>query len=465
MLIAHYFPTEDAMKASKKALIVNRLGDIGLLFGIALTQARFGTLGFVELENEALSHPDLITAGLGFLLVCGFLAKSAQFPLQVWLPDAMAGPTPVSALIHAATMVAAGIYLLVRIDFLLLPNVSSLIALLGAAMAVYAGFCAVTQRDIKKVLAYSTLSQLGYMAATAGLGMMGLALFHLATHAFFKALLFLGAGSVILGCHHEQDIFKMGGLRRRMPWTAWTFLIGVMAISGVTFTSGFFSKDAILLAAYDSNSVVFFMLMGGALLTAFYMGRLQWLIFHGEPRSKEAEHATECEPVVVIPLVILCIFAAIAGFSSLWPVQLGEIFFAELAAVHDSQGNLLVMTFGTLAWIFGFWGSWNLYRNVKDQDPLSEKAPTFFRLCESRLFFDEFYDWCIARPLRRIASIFEVMELLFISGLMARGLAGVTALLGFTASAVHRGGVRQYAIWFVGGLLFLIACARGWLNY
>ena len=465
MLIAHYFTTDEAKAASKKALIVNRLGDLGFLLGIALTYARFGTLEFTELQQEALAHPDLLTAGLGFLLVCGFVAKSAQFPLQVWLPDAMAGPTPVSALIHAATMVAAGIYLLVRIDFLLVPEVASLIALLGAAMVLYAGFCALTQRDVKKVLAYSTLSQLGYMAATAGLGRPGLALFHLATHAFFKALLFLGAGSGIMGCHHQQDVFQMGGLGKRMPWTARTFLLGVLAISGVTFTSGFFSKDAMLLAAYDSSTAVFSMLLAGALLTSFYMGRLHWLVFHGQARSQVATEAKESERVMVFPLVILALFATIGGFSALWPIQLGEVFFAELETVHASRGHLLVMTFGTFAWIFGLWGSWNLYRLTKQADPLSEKAPMFFRLCESRLFFDEIYDLCVRRSLRRIANVLQALELLFISGLMARGLAGVAALLGFAASAVHRGGVRTYALWFVTGLIAFLAYARGWLEF
>jgi len=464
MLIAHYFPTEEAKAASKKALIVNRLGDVCFLLGIALTYARFGTLEFTVLEGEALSHPDLLTTGLGFLLICGFVAKSAQFPLHVWLPDAMAGPTPVSALIHAATMVAAGIYLLVRIDFLLVPEVTSLIALLGAAMALYAGFCALTQRDVKKVLAYSTLSQLGYMAATAGLGMPGLAMFHLATHAFFKALLFLGAGSVIMSCHHEQDIFQMGGLSKRMPWTARTFLLGVLAISGVTFTSGFFSKDAMLLAAYDASSPVFAMLLGGALLTSFYMGRLYWVVFHGEARSKTAAEAQENEPVVIVPLLVLAFFATIGGFSFLWPHELSQAFVPELETVHDSSGHLFVMTFGTLAWVFGLSASWCFYGGSKDTDPLVEKAPDFFRLCESRLFFDEVYDSCIRRPLRRMAKVLEAMELLFVSGLMARGTAGIVALLGFAASTAHRGGVRAYALWFVAGLVALLVYAGGWLE-
>ncbi len=465
LLIAHYFHTDEARAASKKALVINRLGDIGFLLGIVLTQVRFNTLEFAELEQAALAQPELLTAGLGFLLICGFVAKSAQFPLHVWLPDAMAGPTPVSALIHAATMVAAGIYLLVRIDFLLVQEVFSLIALLGGAMALYAGFCALVQRDVKKVLAYSTLSQLGYMSATVAIGMSGLAMFHLATHAFFKALLFLGAGSVILGCHHEQDVFRMGGLRKRMPWTSWTFLLGVLAISGVTFTSGFFSKDAMLLAAYEENLPVFVMFLVGALLTALYMGRLHWLIFHGESRSKAARQASEPGLTIIAPLVALALLAVLGGFVSLWPESLSSVFVQELEHVHESTGNRLVMTFGALAWILGLWGSWNLYARTGDEDPLMKKAPVFFRLCESKLFFDEVYDFCIRRPLRHVAKVFEALELLFISGLMVRGTAGIVALLGLATSAVHRGGLRVYALWFVVGLVVLLGYALAWWEF
>ena len=259
LLIAHYFSTDEAAQASKKAFIVNRVGDFGFLIGIVLTYWAFGTVNLYELADLVDFDPSLVTTFLGLALACGFVGKSAQFPLHVWLPDAMAGPTPVSALIHAATMVAAGIYLLLRIDFMFTPQALSLLAILGAGMGLYAGFCALVQRDIKKILAYSTLSQLGYMAAAFGLGMPGIALFHLMTHAFFKALMFLGSGSVIHACHHEQDIFNYGGLRKKMPITAFTFLIGVLAISGVNFLSGYFSKDAILLSAYNFNMPVFVM--------------------------------------------------------------------------------------------------------------------------------------------------------------------------------------------------------------
>ena len=244
--------------------------------------------------------------------MCGFLGKSAQFPLHVWLPDAMAGPTPVSALIHAATMVAAGIYFLIRVQFLITADVLNTIAWLGAAMALYAGICALTQKDIKKILAYSTLSQLGFMSAAFGLGYPGIALFHLTTHAFFKALMFLGSGSVIYGCHHEQNIFKMGGLSKRMPITTLTFGIGVLAISGFPFLSGFFSKDAILIAANLGNLPIFITLMIAAFLTSFYMGRLYWITFFGKPGSDHADRP-ETPIVMWLPLVILAILSIAGG--------------------------------------------------------------------------------------------------------------------------------------------------------
>ena len=247
LLIAHYYSTDEAAQASKKAFIVNRIGDFGFLIGIVLTYWAFDTVNLVEIENQLNNilawnqeNPQSqvltpVTTALCLALACGFIGKSAQFPLHVWLPDAMAGPTPVSALIHAATMVAAGIFLLVRIEFLFTDHGLSLVALLGAGMGLYAGFCALVQRDIKKILAYSTLSQLGYMAAAFGLGMSGLAMFHLMTHAFFKALMFLGSGSVIHACHHEQDIFNYGGLRKKMPITAYTFLVGCLPFPEFVF--------------------------------------------------------------------------------------------------------------------------------------------------------------------------------------------------------------------------------------
>ncbi|MEK9634803.1 MAG: NADH-quinone oxidoreductase subunit L, partial [Opitutae bacterium] len=331
LLIAHYYSTDEAAQASKKAFIVNRIGDFGFLIGIVLTYWAFDTVNLVEIENQLSNllawnqeNPQSqiltpVTTALCLALACGFIGKSAQFPLHVWLPDAMAGPTPVSALIHAATMVAAGIFLLVRIEFLFTDHALSLVALLGAGMGLYAGFCALVQRDIKKILAYSTLSQLGYMAAAFGLGMPGLAMFHLMTHAFFKALMFLGSGSVIHACHHEQDIFNYGGLRKKMPFTAYTFLVGVLAISGVCFLSGYFSKDAILLSAYNLNVPVFVLLYAGAILTSFYMFRLYFIAFEGESRSKYAKQAHENSSLMTAPLVVLAVLSVIGGYHAIFP--------------------------------------------------------------------------------------------------------------------------------------------------
>ncbi len=281
-LINHYCHKQSAADASKKAFIVNRVGDFGFILGIILCYWKNGTVNLTELgAGHALVYSRLIP----LLLFCGAVGKSAQLPLQVWLPDAMEGPTPVSALIHAATMVAAGIYMLCRIHVLMVPPAMTVIAWVGTLTALYSALCAVTQRDIKKVLAYSTLSQLGYMVAAFGLGSVSASMFHLTTHAFFKALLFLGSGSVIVGCHHEQDIFRMGGLRARMPVTFWTFTVAVAAIAGLPGLAGFFSKDAILVLAFGSNKAVFAVLALTAVLTAFYMLRLWKIVFLGSARS------------------------------------------------------------------------------------------------------------------------------------------------------------------------------------
>ena len=463
LLIAHYFQTDEAKEASKKAFIVNRVGDLGFLIGIVLAYWTFGTVNLVELGALLDADPDRATTGIVLALACGFVGKSAQFPLHVWLPDAMAGPTPVSALIHAATMVAAGIFLLARIDFLFTPEALSLVALLGAAMGLYAGFCALVQRDIKKILAYSTLSQLGYMAAAFGLGLEGVALFHLTTHAFFKALLFLGSGSVIHACHHEQDVFKMGGLRARMPVTANTFLIGVLAISGVNFLSGYFSKDAILLAAYNLNLPVFVVLYAGALLTAFYMFRLYFIAFCGEARSKKAEEARESPSVMTGPLMVLAVLSAVGGFEALWPGVLFDAFREDLSRVHEMPNHLWMVALGTAAWIIGLLASRKYYGNIgkSEQDPIAEKAPAFYQLCATKLYFDEAYDFYVSRIQQAGARVAEVFELLFLSGLMVRGSAGVAGLFALLGKSLYSGRIHAYAFWFIIGTIAFLAYAAG----
>ena len=464
LLIAHYFSTEEAAKASRKAFIVNRIGDFGFLIGIVLTYWIFGTVSLAELGAEANFRPHLVSTFLCLALACGFIGKSAQFPLHVWLPDAMAGPTPVSALIHAATMVAAGIYLLLRIEFLFTPEALALLALLGASMGLYAGFCALVQRDIKKILAYSTLSQLGYMAAAFGLGMPGIALFHLMTHAFFKALMFLGSGSVIHACHHEQDIFKYGGLRKRMPITAYTFLIGVLAISGVCFLSGYFSKDAILLGAYNLNLPVFIVLYAGAILTALYMFRLYFITFEGEPRSKYAKQAKENSPLMTGPLIVLAVLSVIGGYHALFPVEIVGALIEDIRRVAQMDNHLWMIILGTLAWVGGALAARKLYGTVEQDDPLASKAPAFFALCRSKLFFDEIYGLYVKRIQDPFARFLEVMELLFISGLMVRGAAGVAGLFALVAKAFYVGKIHAYALWFILGTLGFLAYAVGFIG-
>jgi NADH-quinone oxidoreductase subunit L len=464
LLIAHYFTTEEAAQASKKAFIVNRIGDFGFLIGIVLTYWTFGTVHLSELADLANFDPNLVTTALCLALACGFIGKSAQFPLHVWLPDAMAGPTPVSALIHAATMVAAGIYLLLRIEFLFTAQALALLALLGAGMGLYAGFCALVQRDIKKILAYSTLSQLGYMAAAFGLGMPGIALFHLMTHAFFKALMFLGSGSVIHACHHEQDIFNYGGLRKRMPITAYTFLIGVLAISGVNFLSGYFSKDAILLGAYNLNLPVFIILYAGALLTALYMFRLYFITFEGEPRSKYAKQANETSALMTGPLIVLAVLSVIGGYHTIFPVAIVDVLMPDIHRVEAMDNHLWMIILGTFAWVVGALTARKLYGGVGQVDPLASKFPPFFALCRSKLFFDEIYGFYIKRIQDPFARFAEVMELLFISGLMVRGSAGIAGIFALIGKACYIGKIHAYALWFIFGTLGFLAYAAGLLG-
>ena len=304
-------------EAAKKAFMTTRVGDVFMLIGLLIIYAKIGSFGFKEVfagvQAGQLGGGLLTVAGIGLFM--GAVGKSAQFPLQVWLPDAMAGPTPVSALIHAATMVAAGVYLAARMFPIFTPDALQFIAWTGGITAVMAALVAFTQTDIKKVLAYSTISQLGYMMLGVGVGAPWAGMYHLTTHAFFKACLFLGSGSVIHAMHHAQDLKDMGGLRKKMPITFWTFIVATLALAGIPLMSGFYSKDAILFTALRNGQYLLFALgFFGAFLTAFYMTRMVWLCFFGEPRNKEKyDHAHESPLVMTVPLVIL-------AFLSLGPV-------------------------------------------------------------------------------------------------------------------------------------------------
>ncbi len=470
LLINHWHEKPSAAEASKKAFIVNRVGDFGFLLGILACYYCNGTVNLTELAGKSASGGLVFSTLIPLLLFCGAVGKSAQMPLHVWLPDAMEGPTPVSALIHAATMVAAGIYMLCRIHMLMVPDALTVIMWVGVVTALYAAFCAVAQSDIKKVLAYSTLSQLGYMVAAFGLGSLasghaegeahkvvviagvGAAMFHLTTHAFFKALMFLGSGSVIHGCHHEQDIFKMGGLSKRMPLTFATFTIGVLAIIGMPLFAGFYSKDAILYLALEKNQAVFFLLALTAILTAFYMVRMWKLVFLGAPRSEASEHAHEGGISLTLPLVVLAGLSIVGGQGFFWQRIGGEI--ASLVPVAHGGAHLAILLVSIGVMVVGAGSGYLLYRSTP-QDTLKQRAPGLFGLLASKLLIDEAYLWYVAKVQQRLALVLSFIEQIFIAGLLVRGLAGVVGFLGIGARAVHVGKVQAYAFWFLFGLIIL----------
>jgi NADH-quinone oxidoreductase subunit L len=481
LLINHYHHKQSAADASKKAFIVNRVGDFGFLLGIIMCYWLNGTVSFSELDKLGAAHGLVFSTLIPLLLFCGAMGKSAQMPLQVWLPDAMEGPTPVSALIHAATMVAAGIFMLCRINVLMVPDALTVIMWIGTVTALYAAFCAIVQSDIKKVLAYSTLSQLGYMVAAFGLGGtvmehgehkmviaagVGAAMFHLTTHAFFKALMFLGSGSVIHGCHHEQDIFKMGGLAKKMPITFVTFSIGVLAIVGFPWFAGFFSKDAILYLAMEKNTAVFAVLAFTAILTSFYMTRLWKITFLGEARSEVAKHAHESGFVMTLPLIVLAvlsIFGATGWFGlGLYPKLAGSVA-GLIPEAHGSAHttillvSLAVMTIGA--------GSALFFYKPSDHDTLEEKSRAAFGLLTwVKESFDKLYDYYVAKVQQRFAMLINFLEQIFLAGLIVRGLAGVAGLIGLGARAIYTGSLHVYVYWFLLGAVVLWAFAAGVFN-
>jgi len=478
VLINHWHEKQSAADASKKAFIANRVGDFGFLLGIVMCYWVNGTVSLTELAAKGEAHTLVFSALIPLLLFCGAVGKSAQLPLHVWLPDAMEGPTPVSALIHAATMVAAGIYMLCRINVLMVPAALDVIMWTGTATALYAALCAITQSDIKKVLAYSTLSQLGFMVAAFGLGSLssthlhgteahtvviaagvGAAMFHLTTHAFFKALMFLGSGSVIHGCHHEQDIFKMGGLRTRMPLTFWTFTIGVAAIIGFPYLAGFFSKDAILYLAFEKNSSVFALLALTAVLTSLYMVRLWKLTFLGAARSDHASHAHEGGLTLTLPLVLLAVLSLVAGYTAFYPNVFSDVF-DHIPEAHGSDHTIIFITsLGVMA--VGASIGYFFYKSAPT-DTLADTVPGLFAaLSAFRNAFDGAYDYYVAKIQQRFALFVNFFEQIFLAGLMVRGLAGFVGLCGLGARALHVGNLNAYVYWFLFGLVALWLLATG----
>ena len=463
LLIGFWHERPAAADACKKAFITNRLGDFGFLIGIIMVWAAAGSLNFGLLEKAMQEQPELLgaSAGLiGLLLFCGAMGKSAQFPLHVWLPDAMEGPTPVSALIHAATMVAAGVFMLCRIFFLLSPDALSIIAWIGGATALMAAVIALQQDDIKRILAYSTLSQLGYMVMAVGLHAPGAAMFHLTTHAFFKAMLFLGAGSVIHALHHEQNIWKMGGLREKMPATYRTFLIGTLALCGVPPLSGFFSKDGILAAAADShhgNPVLFGIGILAAVLTTLYMGRLVLVAFHGAHRSEQASHAKESPSVMTVPLWILLVPTLVAGF---FPV---EHMINQTLGLHHAGGHAaapLAMAFSVLALMIGGSIAWSHYAGA-GTDPLTQRFSGLSTLLRNRLWMDEIFSGMIAITHEAVSKLAGWVDQKILRGAIMGLFQHGVDILGRGLRLVQSGSLQTYAFLFVVGVALVIYIVLG----
>jgi len=449
LLIGFWFEKDSAAEAGKKAFLTTRIGDVGMMLGILWLWSYAGTFNFAEIQAKlpSLGLSPGTLAFIGILIFTGAVGKSAQVPLHVWLPDAMEGPTPVSALIHAATMVAAGVYMLCRVSWLILPSATALtlIAWIGGITAIMAATIAIAQNDIKRILAYSTLSQLGYMVMTVGLDGPTQAMFHLTTHAFFKALLFLGAGSVILALHHEQDIWKMGGLWKKMPITFWTFLIGTLALAGVPPLSGFYSKDEILLLAFEKSMPLFIMAFLTAFLTAYYMGREVFVVFFGQPRDRHAyDHAHESPLVMTLPLVFLAVLSIVAGWQGRVPDFLG--------ALPETGQHSVLLTGGLIAVpLFGFLLAATVYWKPEPSDaPVRTALGKIWTLVENKYYFDELYAWIVKYVQGTVATICDLFDRWILQRLGIGGLSVGTGLLGRTVRLLQTGSISGYA--FLVGL-------------
>jgi NADH-quinone oxidoreductase subunit L len=478
LLIGYYFETDYAPAAGLKAFLFNRVGDLGMAIGMMALFGMFGTLTVSGiLEQAGHLRPEVGWGLLTFatlMLFVGATGKSAQIPLYLWLPDAMAGPTPVSALIHAATMVTSGIYLICRLApvFTLTPHTLDVIAWVGVATALFAATIGLVQRDIKKVLAYSTVSQLGYMFL--GLGSAGYAagFFHVFTHAWFKALLFLGAGSVIHAMHHEQDLFRMGGLKTRMPVTFWTMALATLAIMGFPGFSGFFSKDEILYLAYLKNPALWALGVVGACCTSFYMWRLMALTFWGEPRDHHAhEHAHESPWTMTAPLAVLAVGSVVAGLWGI-PKAFGGSFaierFLEPALTfgqahagghgeHHGPAVLLAAVSTTLGLASGALGWWMYKDGLAKGEALGAKLPGLHTVLLNKYFVDEGVEAYLLRPVRWFGNLmWKLFDVIIIDGLGVNLPGALTRLAGDFTALWQTGRVRNYALSMGLGALLLL---------
>ncbi len=482
LLIGFWYEDMNKAKAGKKAFIVNRIGDLGFMLAmLILLMYNHGDLDFQSLEAWASSGATPVQNSANMTLIClllfvGAMGKSAQIPLYVWLPDAMAGPTPVSALIHAATMVTAGVYMVARLSFLFVhaPMAMAIVAGVGAATALFAATIGIVQRDIKKVLAYSTVSQLGYMFLAVGSGAFGAGVFHVTTHAFFKACLFLGAGSVIHGMSGEQDIFKMGGLFKKMPITAVTFLVSTLAIAGLPPLSGFFSKDEILTAAWLGHTAypelykVFFAAgLLGALMTAFYMMRLFALTFLGPSRVDEhtAHHVHESPWTMTLPLVVLALLAIVAGFMGVpGENHLLEHWFAPVLAMyttpleHSSPAIHWALIGASVAvGVVGLLGGYFLYRKGPEAAaPIAKALGPVYRFVLDKYRVDEFYGWVFVKPMKWISvGLHKVVDAFLIDKMLVNGSAWVVRGMGLAHGVLARGEVHRALLGLLLGLVAL----------
>ncbi|UHA75674.1 NADH-quinone oxidoreductase subunit L [Paenibacillus sp. 481] len=491
LLVGFWYERPAARAAAKKAFIVTRIGDVGLFIAILLLFWHMPNhaLDFTSISNVFASTDVMaqqgISAGLATwiasLIFVGAVGKSGQFPLHTWLPDAMEGPTPISALIHAATMVAAGVYLVARTFdiFHMSPTAMTIVAAVGGFTAIFAATIGIAQRDIKRVLAYSTVSQLGYMMMALGLGAVTAGIFHLFTHAFFKALLFLGAGSVIHAVH-TQDMFQMGGLGRKMKVTAWTFAIGALALSGIPPFSGFWSKDAILTVAWNENKLLFVVGVVAAFFTALYMARLFFLVFTGEPNPSNSSHASsaagardnghkhhlqnvhESPPAMTIPLIILAVMSIVAGFIYTPFNSSFETWLTGQPA--QEHANVVVMVVSALVGILGIGIGYLIYGpKGSRRDGWGDKVKPVYRLLERKYYIDELYHVVFVRSLQGIGQVLKAIDRWVVDGIV-RLVTGFAVGIGRTSTRVQNGQLQTYGLLSVFGfaalVLFVLALGR-----
>jgi NADH-quinone oxidoreductase subunit L len=469
LLIGFWYKNQEYNDAAKKAFIMNRVGDLGLLIGIFILAYVFGSLEYSQIsagifEKGLATENTALIAVATLCLFIGATGKSAQIPLYTWLPDAMAGPTPVSALIHAATMVTAGIFMVTRLNFIfdLAPSVQMIIAVIGAITALVAAAIGLVQNDIKKVLAYSTVSQLGLMFLALGFGAYQVAVFHVITHAFFKACLFLGSGSVIHALHGEQDMRNMGGLKKAMPITFWTMMISTLAISGIFPFAGFWSKDEILMTAFHVNVVLWVVGSIASIMTAFYMFRLMYLTFFGTFRGTEEQkhHLHESPALITIPLVILAILAAVGGAINLpgstWLNHyMAPLFHKAHEEHHLDNTAYMLMGIATVGALIGIFIAYTKYIKKQEVPAQDSEITGIANVIYNKFYVDEAYEALIVNPIYKLSHFFRKYTEVAISEFLF-GLGKVTNVIGNQGKLIQNGSVGVYLFAFVLGLASIL---------